>query len=270
MTRLEEYFGAITLDELDADAARQYDDHLSSLIADGTMGSTATRDGYIAAAKTAFNWAVKSGIVASNPFNDIAKGDYKGNDRKVHVSLSLARAIMEACRNSDSPLEWRALFTLGRFQGLRIPSEPRALRWQDVDFERGRITITSQKTKNYEGKGRRVMPLFKPTADALKELRESQPKNQVFVFADLLPRMRLESNLRTPFIKILKRAGIDPYPVIFHSLRGTCQKELTDKRPAYIVCIWLGNSPQVAAAHYLHVTSDDLDSARGFYDDWNN
>ena len=267
LLKLEEYFETITLDELDADAARTYADVLDGRVAEG-MISGATRAGYIRDVKRAFNWAVESGIVAVNPFDGIKKGSFRNEARKVYINQELTRAVLEACRNSDHPLEWRALFALARYQGLRIPSEPRALRWKDVDFDRRQMTITSQKTKRHEGKGMRVMPIFEPTRAILQELREAQPKNQVFVFADLLPQMRAESNIRTGFLRILKRAGLEPWTAIFQNLRKSAGTDVADRYGTTAESRWLGHSEKVADEHYLQVLPTAQNDEGGLFADW--
>jgi integrase len=45
------------------------------------------------------------------------------------VTREEAHAVMDACPDA----EWRLLFALSRFGGLRCPSEHIALRWADVD-----------------------------------------------------------------------------------------------------------------------------------------
>ena len=47
-----------------------------------------------------------------------------------------------------------------RFAGIRTPSELFTLRWSDVDFDAGKITIHSPKTEHYAGGGSRIVPLF--------------------------------------------------------------------------------------------------------------
>lgn len=61
-------------------------------------------------------------------------------------------------------------------------------------------------------------------------------------------------NLRTTFTKIVKRAGLTPWPKLFHNLRATRQTELAEHFPAHVVCEWMGNSTLIAAQHYLQVT----------------
>lgn len=45
-------------------------------------------------------------------------------------------------------------------------------------------------------------------------------------------------------------------------LRSSRETELADAYPAHVVCSWLGNTPKVAAKHYLQVTSEHFDRAK--------
>ena len=42
--------------------------------------------------------------------------------------------------------EWAAIVSLARYGGLRCPSEVLSLRWQDINWDTGRIHVTSPKT----------------------------------------------------------------------------------------------------------------------------
>lgn len=267
LKKIEEYFGDITLDGLDADAARAYADALDERVDDGAI-SGATRAGYIRDAKSAFNWAVENRVVGSNPFDGIPKGSFRNEARKVYIDEERTRAVLEACWNSDHPLEWRALFTLARFQGLRIASETRALKWSDVDFDRRQMIITSQKTKKYAGKSTRLMPIFAPTLSDLQELRETQPKKQIFVFSDLLPQMRKEGNLRTGFLRILNRAGLEPWTRLFSNLRASAATDVADRYGATTESRWIGHSEKVADEHYLQILPSTQNDAGGLFGDW--
>src|ERR1700722_3759277 len=70
-----------------------------------------------------------------------------------------------------------------------------------------------------------------------------------------------EANLRTQFTKIVERAGLDPWPKIFHNLRASRQTELEDLFPSHVVCAWIGNSPRIARKHYLQVTESHFEKA---------
>jgi integrase len=80
----------------------------------------------------------------------------RNKSRYYFVSRDEAQAVLDTCPND----QWKLLFALSRYGGLRCPSEHLALRWGDIDWEGGRITIRSPKTEHHEGKGERVIPLF--------------------------------------------------------------------------------------------------------------
>lgn len=67
--------------------------------------------------------------------------------------------------------------------------------------------------------------------------------------------------LRPQFRRILKRAGIAPWPKLFHNLRASRQAELAQSHPIHVVCEWIGNTTSVGMEHYLRVTEQDLAKA---------
>lgn len=266
--RLEEFYGAITLDKIDENAARAFASYYDRRIEnhERTAGTRAT---LIKDARALFNWAVASGIVATNPFapkSGIVRGSYTKEKETHYVDRDEARAVLEACKNSDHPLEWRALFTLARFQGLRVPCETRLLRWEDVDFNKKLLTIRSPKTERYEGKGRRVMPIFTPAFEALKELRDSQ-RDQVFVFDALLTLMRREGH-RTGFKRILERAGIEVWKDLFRALRSNASNDVKREVNDIAERIWIGHSKRVAEDHYYQVLPHELRNESDLFGDW--
>lgn len=68
-------------------------------------------------------------------------------------------------------------------------------------------------------------------------------------------------NLRTQCVRIVKRAGLNPWPRIFQNLRSSRQTELSEQFAPHVVCKWIGNSPPVARKHYLQVTEDHFKRA---------
>jgi len=166
----------------------------------------------------------------------------------------MAAAVLEACPDP----EWQLIFALSRFGGLRCPSEHLALRLIDIDWERDRLTVHSPKTKKYEGKESRVVPIFpelKPYLEAVWFAAEPGTEYVINRYRDT------NSNLRTQLQRILKRAGLEPWPKLFQNLRSTRETELSAEYPIHVVCAWIGNSPRVAQAHYLQVTETDFQRA---------
>ncbi len=64
-------------------------------------------------------------------------------------------------------------------------------------------------------------------------------------------------NLRTQLMKIIRRAGLEPWPKLWQNLRSTRETERADHFPAHVISAWIGNSEQVAARHYLQVRIGD-------------
>lgn len=70
-----------------------------------------------------------------------------------------------------------------------------------------------------------------------------------------------DANLRTQLERIIRKAGLTPWPKLFHNLRASRETELAAEYPIQVVCSWIGNSPVIAARHYLSVQESDFDRA---------
>ncbi|MDB4413501.1 site-specific integrase [Pirellulaceae bacterium] len=149
------------------------------------------------------------------------------------------------------------ILALARFGGLRVPSEVHELTWDDINFDEKKIMVRSPKTEHHEGKESRVMPMFPEIEQAINELRE-QPSTEGKTF---VINQHRGDNLRTRFLKIIKRAGVKEWPKQFQNLRSTRETELANTYPIHVVCRWLGNSPSVAMKHYLQMTDEHFEKA---------
>lgn len=211
-------------------------------------------------AKQFFRYAVDCELIAVNPFGKMKETSVRANKaREYFISVDQAKAVLDACPD----LQWRLIFALARFGGLRTPSETSLLKLSDVDWERDRIRITSPKTKHHEGKGERWIPLFPELRTLLLEVAERAEPGTEYV----ITRHRDQAaNLRTHMERIIKRAGLTPWPKLFQNLRASRQTELAQRYPIHVVCAWLGNSQPVAAKHYLQVRDEDFASAAALHD----
>ncbi len=72
------------------------------------------------------------------------------------------------------------------------------------------------------------------------------------------------ANLRTEFLRILKRAEVEPWPRLFHNLRGSLETDLFEEFAPHVVVAWLGNSEEIALKHYLNVKDSYLAAASTF------
>jgi hypothetical protein len=69
------------------------------------------------------------------------------------------------------------------------------------------------------------------------------------------------ANLRTTLEKIIRRAGLEPWPRLWHSMGASCETDLARKFPLAVVAKWLGNTQALAMRHYVDVTDADFERA---------
>lgn len=205
-------------------------------------------------AKVFFRVAVKQKLIASNPFQDLKSTSVGNDDRLYFLSRQDAERVSGACPGT----QWRLIFALCRFGGLRCPSEVLALRWQDVNWEQGRILIHSCKTEHHEGHETRLIPMFPELRPHLLAAFEEAEPGSEYVITRY---RRANQNLRTTFEKIIKRAGLQPWPRLFQNLRSTRETELAESHPLHVVTAWIGNSKAIAAKHYLQIRDEDFERA---------
>ena len=122
-----------------------------------------------------------------------------------------------------------------------------------MDWEKGRLTVRSRKTESLERGGLRVVPIFPELRPYLMEAFELADEGAEFVIGRT---RRTSANLRIQLNRIIRRAGLEPWPRLFHNLRASRQTELMERFPIHVVCEWLGNTKAVAADHYLQVHDD--------------
>lgn len=207
-------------------------------------------------AKGVFRKAVRWGFIASSPFADLRAGSQSNPDRAHYVTVETIRSILEVCPDD----EWRAIIALSRFAGLRCPSEVVGLRWADIVWDKGRMMVRSPKTANHEGHAVRVVPIAPELRRILQDLFD---RAEVGVAA-VVPRLHDPSmNLRTQFERIIAKAGVKPWPRLFHNMRASCATDWVERFPAHVVAGWLGHSPMIAAQHYLQTRDAHFDLAAG-------
>ena len=176
-------------------------------------------------------------------------------DKERFVTEAESQKILKACPD----LKWRLIFSLCRYGGMRCPSEVLALTWENVLWDSSRVIVTSPKTKRYKGHENRVVPMFPELASVLNEAYEAafdrREDTLAVVSGPVVTRYSTaDQNLRTTFEKIVKRAGLKPWPKPFQNLRSTRETELMDIHPSHVVVSWIGHSEKVAREHYLQTT----------------
>ena len=249
---LVEFFGATR--PIDRITAGECEDWRRWLASDQKLAENTIRR-RCGMAKQFFRVAVRKNLLSENPFGDMKGCAVRENrDRDYFISRKDAAAVLDACPDA----QWRLLFALSRFGGLRCPSEHLALRWRDVDWERSRMTVTSPKTEHHEGKASRVVPIFPELRPYLEAVWEQAEPGTFWV----ITRYREATcNLRTNLERIIEKAGLAAWPKLWQNLRATRETELAEVFPIKVVCAWIGNSPAVAMKHYLQVTEEHFSRA---------
>ena len=153
------------------------------------------------------------------------------------------------------------LSLLSRYGGLRCPSENLALRWSDVDWERGRLRVPSPKTEHHPGPWPSNYPNLPRTAILPGgRVRSGRTRDRI---RDC-PLSQCERQPSNPI-------GADHHTCGPRTLAETLPKSSTppgrrswpNRSPSslHVACAWLGNTQTVAARHYLQVTDEHFQQA---------
>ncbi len=228
--------------------------------ADGTVTikrlSNATVAKRTKTARMVFDKAVRWGMLDANPFADIRCGTQANPERSFYVDRKTIEALLDACPDA----QWRAIIGLSRFAGLRCPGELVGLTWANIDWLHGRLTVRSPKTDGHEGHAVRLVPIAPELRAILQDLFDrAEPGTEAVV-----PRLRSAGmNLRTGFERIITKAGVKPWPRLFHNMRASCATDWVETFPSHAVAGWLGHSPMIAATHYLQTRDAHFNLAAG-------
>lgn len=228
------------------------DAFLLKLKADGLRENTVRRR--CGVVKQFMRAAVRRRLIEANPFDGIPCTVGGNEERQYFVTMEEAYKVLDACPDS----QWRLIFALARFGGLRCPSEVVRLKWSDVNWDGGWFTVHSPKTEHHEGKATRRVPIFGELLPYLRESWEQAEPGEDRIITRYPVNV---GNLGTQLARIVEHAGLKPWPKLFQNLRSTRQTELSDIHPTWKVCEWMGNTRQVAVEHYLKMRDEDYKKA---------
>src|SRR5262249_23570338 len=63
--------------------------------------------------------------------------------------------------------------------------------------------------------------------------------------------------------RLVKRAGLECWPRLFHNLRSSRETELLESFPVHVVAQWMGHDAKVSLKHYAQTTDEHFDRAAG-------
>ena len=90
-------------------------------------------------ARMFFGVAHRRKLIDDNPFRYVETGSQVNKAREHYVTQEETDHLINACSNAKDRLK----IALGRYAGLRIPSELVGLRWSEVNWETGRFIVHS-------------------------------------------------------------------------------------------------------------------------------
>ena len=200
-------------------------------------------------AKTIIGEAVRRKLIDESPFTLLKSGATASRHSR-YVTPDEIERVMNACPDA----EWKLLFGLARYAGLRIPSESHRLTWADVDFERGRLTVHSPKTEHHAGHEQRILPitpkLMRLLQDRFDECEDGEER--------LVAIGGKGGGMTRPATRIVRKASVEPWARLWQTLRQSCEKEWAMTFPQYAVSKWIGHSITVSGRHYANDVPDEL------------
>ncbi len=224
------YFdGMMDVQKMDRGAAENFCAKIRAEYAEATFSH------YVRGFRNVFSLAIERGLLAQNPFQKISCGKDFNPLRHFFVTRSVISKILEHCRNDYE----RLALVLGRFGGLRIPSEVKDLTF--ADFANDKIRI-HEDTKT----GARFVPLFAEIREIFERLAaDHSPDERIFA-------PKYANGFATKFLlRAMKLANIPRWPKLWINLRSTRITELmvAGTREKTLDNIF-GNSARVRSKHY--------------------
>ena len=125
-------------------------------------------------AKQFFRAAIRKDIIEKNPFEGVKVVVQPNRARMYFITTQESEKVFDACPDQ----QWRLIFALCRYGGLRCPSEVLGLRWTDIDWARSRMIVHSPKTEHHHGKDMRIIPLYPELLPHLQEAFDLRLREQ--------------------------------------------------------------------------------------------
>ena len=212
--RVDPVLGGIRMDKFSPVQAQQFANHLTSKYA------TTTAENTMIMLKSMLSLAVDLGMITSNPAKRIV---ISGKPKETEPwTAAEAAAFLTTCKGS----QYESLFWMLLETGMRI-GEALTLRWDDIDFDSGRIVIQRTRTTDERGsktvgtpKGgvSRVVPMS-PALAALLSVEPSRSGNG-WVYPGHPPIKPVTTQpVREIFQRLIRQSGVRP--LSFHGLRHT-------------------------------------------------
>jgi len=204
--------------------------------------SPATLNKQIRTLRSVLARAAKHGYLEDNPAKELGFWD-----EAEKTNRTLSPAEVEALLAAGPSVEWRAFLYLAVSCGLRV-GELCHLRWEDLDLERGILSVRNRSHWQTKGRKNRILGLNERAISLLKKVR-SGAKGSPHVFSTRQGNP-WRNNIQPTFRRIVKKAGISSCTL--HDLRRTFCTEVSKKMPPKVLMELAGHSDiKVTEKYYL-------------------
>lgn len=225
----------------------------------GMQLSARTTQYTIAVLSRALNYAIAIDLIGRNPCR-VVRTPRVIKHKVKPLTIEQANALLAAADTHQLGLLFRLALSLGLRRGELL-----ALTWENIDLERGVLTVQEAKTQA----GKRTIPLPQVLVEKLRQHHATQSlQNLVFTTRNGTP-IQARNLVRT-YKRLLRQAGIPDRR--FHDLRHSCATFLIAQGVnLHAVKHILGHSTiRVTSDIYGHMvtntTRDILDNVAGLFD----
>jgi len=195
------------------------------------------------------------------------RGKYKPRSRDSFLTEAQVQALYDACRTDQQRLFILVCIDTGMRKG-----EVLGLRWDEIDFRLGKITLGNQDAKRTKSGKARIIPLTKRLKDALLVTLRAQKGSSQFVFpgrkrdARGRPVDAPMTTVKTFWNRLRKDAGLPNVTV--HELRHTYASwQIQHGTPISVVRELLGHSHITTTERYAKESEDSIRRAMQRYEE---
>ncbi len=263
-----EYPEIAQLKQINEDIAKEYCVYLGEV----KMLSASTYNQHRGALLIIFNTLKEPAAIIENPWNKTERKNTKTDtiSRKPlsddEISKLLSYIDSEEFHLSNRE-EWRILFYLGAYTGMRL-IDCCMLKRDAIDWENGIISVTPIKTKRI----RRTVtiPIFDPLKEILAPLVNELDKDDYIIPKIANSYQKYSRTIKRGVVSIFESAGFETTIEVpgrkhsqsvigFHSLRGSLASKLLNSGvPVSVVKEIIGDNIKTIEDYYLTTKADDV------------
>lgn len=215
--------------------------------------ATCTVNQHIRNARKMFALAAEDDYVMTNPFDRLASPTPP--PKAWHEVTDDEFGKLQAVARSD----WQMLMALGFLAALRR-GEAFNLRWEQVDWERHRLTVIANEEWQPKDKDCRTVPIVPTLYTMLRQAYEKSDKR-----GNVIPKDTINlNNVSRDFDVLCRHARVERWVKPIHTLRKTCLTRWSRQFPMNVVKEWAGHEDErTTMQYYLKVGDMEYDRAAG-------